>query len=226
MSDNIAAGSGLIKIAFDREEKRIKMDFSGNFEDNSCFRNDASILFFASNSYRSAFLSLGRDLNNRFEKYILKDIEHLIIPYLFNFRHFVELELKALYVAITNKSPVLTHDLKKLLDVAGDALEYINFEKIDKMYYDMTEEKFNELKEEVISVFNHLKRMVEQYNSTEVAVEYYRYIFENDKKVLSLKNPIIQLDFNATNELFLNIRNSVDKLRLTLRELIYIQFSF
>lgn len=46
MSKKMFAGSGLFRIDFDRQKKLIRLNFSGNDEDNTCFRNDASILFF------------------------------------------------------------------------------------------------------------------------------------------------------------------------------------
>lgn len=221
MSNKMATGSGASMHWLDREEKRVKVDFSG-YDGEMCFRNDASILFFASNSYRSAFLSLGRDLENRFENNAEKDIEHLILPYLFNFRHFVELELKALYVAMTNESPFVSHDLKSLSDKTEKALNNITYKSIDRISRNVSEEEFNNFKNEAISIFSDLKRMILQYCLTEVAVEYYRYIFEKDGNNISLKNPVIEFDFKHQNELFINIRDKIDKLRMKLREFIYI----
>lgn len=67
MSKKMFAGSGLFRIDFDREKKLIRLNFSGNDEDNTCFRNDASILFFVSNSYCNAYHCLERELKSRFE---------------------------------------------------------------------------------------------------------------------------------------------------------------
>lgn len=229
MPKRMAAGSGATATWLNRENKTIKIDFSG-FDGNLCFRNDASILFFASNSYRSAFLSLGRDLEERFETYIDKDIAHLVLPYLFNFRHFVELELKALYTAITNNSPKITHDLKILLSYNKNALKELSFEEIDKSYISITEEKFNVSKKEACDIFDNLEIIINKYIEKEITVEYYRYIFEiqteNREKYLALNNPVIELDFKETDLLFKSVRDMADKLRVKLIEFIYVQFLF
>lgn len=228
MTNKIATGSGASMHWLDREKKRVKIDFSG-YDGDLCFRNDASILFFASNSYRSAFLSLGRDLEERFESYIDKDIEHLILPYLFNFRHFVELELKALYVAVTNKSPDLTHDLKFLLTKVEESIIGIDYNTIDKSYRNPTEDQFNKIKDEAIGLFTDLKAKISIYIDKEPAQEYYRYIFEDEKKgrerYIILKNTVVELDFLETDSLFKSIRSLFDKLRLKLRDIIYVYCS-
>lgn len=226
MSKNMAAGSGLVRIGFDREGKKILLDFSGHDKENTCFRNDASILFFASNSYCNAFYSLGRELNSRFENNTIKDVGHLVLPYLFNFRHFVELELKALFVAITNQSPKLTHDIADLLVQTENAMNAITFDSIEKRFNPITEEGFNKSKSEARTIFFELKKLIAQYVSTEASVEYYRYIFENEKQALILNNPIIELDLKSTEVLFQSIVNTFRDFRQKLREIIYIQSSF
>ena len=71
--------------------------------------------------------------------------------------------------------------------------------------------------------------MINQYISIEPAVEYYRYIFENEKnngdRYMVLNNPVIQLDYPKTNQLFCSIRDSFDILCKKLREIIYIYFT-
>ena len=228
LSKRLSTGSGASTHYFDRENKRLRIDFSGS-DGEKCYRNDASILFFASNSYKSAFLSLGSDIENRFENYTMKDIEHLVLPYFFNFRHYVELELKALYVAITSHSPKITHDLRKLIRITEQAIREISFNAIDNSFLRLTEAKFDSIKSEVTVLFAKTRSMIEQYISKEPVVEYYRYIFENDKdngdKYLVLNHSIIELDFPETNKLFCNIRDSFDILCKKLREIIYIYFT-
>lgn len=237
MSNSIKSGTGYSIHSIDRENKTIRIDFSGNPDSNDpifdkndgCFRNDASILFFVANSYKSAFLSLGRDIDNRFEKYIEKDIEHLILPYYYNFRHYVETELKAIYVAVTNKSPELKHDFSILLSLTEKAINEISYGEIDNSYLKLSEEGFNEIKSNALSIFDNIKTMINQYISIEPAVEYYRYIFENEKnngdRYMVLNNPVIQLDYPKTNQLFCSIRDSFDILCKKLREIIYIYFT-
>ena len=189
----MSAGSGLLRIDFDREKKNIELDFSGNDEDNTCFRNDASILFFVSNSYCNAYHCLERELNCRFEKKLMKDVGHLILPYFFNFRHFVELELKALYIAITKQSPKLTHDLVFLLGQVENALAAMTFDSIEERFDPITEDCFNRTKSEAHTILINLNKKIGDYVTGEDAVEYYRYIFENEKKELILKKPTIKL---------------------------------
>lgn len=226
MSKKMFAGSGLFRIDYDREKKLIRLNFSGNDEDNTCFRNDASILFFVSNSYCNAYHCLERELKSRFENNTIKDIGHIILPYFFNFRHFVELELKALIVAITNQSPKLTHDLDSLLVQVENSMNEITFESIENRFPPITEEGFNKSKSEAQVLLVKLKKLMDQYVSTEYAVEYYRYIFENDKGSLILNNPTIELDFENTRCLFQSIVDTFGELRMKLREIIYIQSSF
>lgn len=230
MPKRMAAGSGATATLLNRENKTIKIDFSG-FDGNLCFRNDASILFFASNSYRSAFLSLGRDIDNRFENNIEKDIEHLVLPYFFNFRHFVELELKALYVTLTGESPQMTHSLNELVSNINSKLTNLDYSEIDKgqgMFF-KSEKFFKDTKNECLETVKRLKELIAQYSDDEPAVEYYRYIFENEKnngdRYLVLNNPVIELDYPKTNQLFSSIRDLFDTLCKKLHEIIYIYFT-
>lgn len=229
----ISAGTGLLIVDFDRDNKKISIDFSGNDDrDGYCYRNDASILFFSANSYRSAFFSLGRDLEKRFESYVEKDIEHLILPYLFNFRHFVELELKAIYVTLTDKSPAITHDLTDLIGKIKNEITDLNYSNIDhgEGVFFKSEKFFEDTKNECLKIIEKLKTLIDEYLKDEPAVEYYRYIFENEKvgknRELTLNNPIISFDFNSTNTLFLNIRDLFDKLHKELNRIVFVQFSF
>ena len=65
MSDSeMANGTGYSRHGLDREKRIVEIDFSG-YDGDSCYRNDASILFFAANSYKSAFLVVGRELEKK-----------------------------------------------------------------------------------------------------------------------------------------------------------------
>ena len=229
----ISTGTGLLKCRFDRENKKIEIDFSGyDDRDGYCYRNDASILFFSANSYRSAFLCLGKELENRFDNSKVKNIGHMILPYLFNFRHFVELELKALYVTLTGESPQITHSLNELICNINNKLTNLDYCDIDKGQgiFFKSEKFFEDTKKECLETVEKLKVLIAQYIEDEPAVEYYRYIFENEtvnkKKELILNNSIVSLDFNLTNSLFLSIRDLFDKLHKELTKIVYVQFSF
>lgn len=224
--NKLSTGSGLIRTIYDYENKKITMDFSGNGELNMCFRNDASILFYAANSYYTSYISLSKEIKIGFVNGKIKKVEHLILPYLFNFRHFVELELKAIYAALTDYSPELTHDIDKLLDQTEQAIKERKYDDINIRFNQITEDGFNNSKNEALLIFQDLKSFVHQYTSTESAVEYYRYIFENNKKELVLNNPVIDLDYNNTEKLFKNIYDTFNSLLIKLIEFVYIQFRF
>lgn len=230
MSNTIANGSGASMHWLDREKKRVKIDFSG-YDGDLCFRNDASILFFVANSYKSAFLCLGKEIENRFEKNKEKEIEHLILPYLFNFRHYVELVLKALYVTLTGESPKITHSLNELVSNINDKLTNLDYCEIDKgqgLFF-ISEKKFEDTKKECLKTVEKIKILIVEYSKDEPVVEYYRYIFENERsngdKYLVLNNPVIQLDYPKTNQLFCSIRDLFDSLCIKLRDIIYIYFT-
>ena len=70
------------------------------------------------------------------------------------------------------------------------------------------------------------EKEIDTYLSTEPSVEYYRYIFEKDKKDLCLKNPVIKLDFNNVKKIFKNVLNHFDELCKQLKKIMYIIYSF
>ena len=218
----MSAGSGLSQHLLNREEKTVGVDFSGKSADGECFRNDASILFFCANSYKSAFICLDKELRFRFENnYAHKDIEHLILPYYFNFRHYVELSLKALIVALTKESPKITHNLQNLMTCVTHAIDDLEFDTNTSAIF-CTQEKFDSNKCEAIKLAQELNAKISEYLQFECAVEYYRYIFETDKDGLSLKHDRIELDYNQTHLLFFETRDLFDKLSTKLRNITYI----
>ncbi len=222
MKKKMSAGSGLSQHYIDYETKKVAVDFSGKSSDGECFRNDASILFFGANSYKSAFICLDKEFKLRFENnYKDKDIEHLILPYYFNFRHYVELSLKALIVALTEESPKITHELHDLITCVIDTIDNLEFDESTPAIF-CTKDKFDKTKNEVIEFTQELKTKITEYQKLECAVEYYRYIFEKEKGNLSLKNDRIELDYNQTHSLFFETRDLIDKLLVKLREIAYI----
>lgn len=218
----MSAGSGLSQHFLNREGKKVGVDFSGKAQDGECFRNDASILFFCANSYKSAFICLDKELNLRFENnYDVKYIEHLILPYYFNFRHYVELSLKALIVALTEKSPNLTHNLQNLMTCVTNAINVLQFDENTPAIFG-TKEKFDIDKTGAIELTQELNTKISEYQKFECAEEYYRYIFERDKDALILKHDKIELDYNQTHTLFFETKDLFDKLLVKLRDVTYI----
>lgn len=218
----MSAGSGLSQHFLNREGKKVGVNFSGIAQDGECFRNDASILFFCANSYKSAFICLNKELNLRFENnYPAKDIEHLILPYYFNFRHYVELSLKALVVALTDESPNLTHNLQSLMTCVTNAINVHEFNENTPAIFG-TKEKFDIDKTETIELAQELNAKIIEYQKFECAEEYYRYIFEKEKDVLSLKHDNIELDYNQTHSLFFETKDLLDRISVKLRDIAYI----
>ena len=218
----MSTGSGLSEHFIEYESKKVRVDFSGISPDGQCFRNDASILFFCANSYKSAFICLDKELKSRFENNIIaKDIEHLILPYYFNFRHYVELSLKALIVTLTQESPKITHDLQPLISCVLDNINFLKFDQNTPKIF-CTEEQYDEIKSELIKLAQDLKEKINEYQKLECAVEYYRYIFEKDKNDLSLKHDKIDLDYNQTHSLFWGTRDLFDKFLMKLKQIEYV----
>lgn len=118
----------------EREKKAIQVDFSGNAKDG-CYRNDASILFFAAKSYKDAFAVISQELNRRIEADCrANEIEHLILPYYFNFRHYVELELKALIVVLSGDSPKLSHKSGELVEYFSNLVDELKHDPTDRFH--------------------------------------------------------------------------------------------
>lgn len=218
----MSAGTGLSEHFIDRENKRVAIDFSGKAQNGENFRNDSSILFFCANSYKSAFLCLDNELKSRFENHTVdKDIEHMILPYYFNFRHYVELSLKALIIALTKESPTLTHDLQELMTCIIMGINAIEFDEKTPAIF-CTKDKFEKAKHEAIEITNELKIKISEYQELECAVEFYRYIFERENKHLILRHHSIELDYNKIHLLFIETRDLFDKLSVKLRDITYI----
>lgn len=225
MGKKMYAGSGLLSYCVNREEQKITLDFSGNDETGCCFRNDASILFFDANSYKSAFLCIDRELAVRFQSNSEKDIAHLVLPYYFNFRHYVELALKAIIVGLTDESPKITHSLDSLMKEVCKCVEALEYDNETPPLFN-NPPKFEKSKAQATSICDILKSKISEYSQIEYVDEYYRYIFEKDKsKGLVLNHAEISLDFPSVHSLFIEIRDLLDKLCVNLRDMTYIFFT-
>lgn len=201
---------GLSTHSINRKTKKVEIDFSGYEPEwtnvigdkTLCLRNDASILFFVANSYWTAFDLISKELNKRFEnEYNNKDIEQLVLPYYFNFRHFVELELKALIVALSTSSPETTHKLNVLANELSNLIKDI--ERDPKICSEQT--RYIEAKEKSIYLCDKLKELIAKYCDIEFADEFFRYIFEKKNGSINLKHYVIKLNYCVENDLFNNI---------------------
>lgn len=126
----VKEGTGQLIREFNKEKKTVLLDLSGNDIETpagaktNCYRNDASVLFYIANSYWNATKTLEEKIKNCFEdeKDYSDLITQLVMPYLFEFRHFVEVSLKALFMNATGEQAETIHDLDKLFISAKDAI--------------------------------------------------------------------------------------------------------
>lgn len=214
MDNSIKKGTGLSVHSIDYDQKRIAIDFSGIGEDNICFRNDASIFFFAANSYKQAFYLLGKKIEERFEnKNKEKEIEHLILPYFFNFRHYVELELKGIITAVTEESPKMTHNLKELFEIAKEAITLIEPKQDEFFFKEADKHKAN-----AQALIEMIEVEMKPYLEQEPAADFYRYIFGVNNKNIVLSQPVIRLDYSKANDMFMDIVTHFNNLYEELRE--------
>ena len=213
-------GTGLTEHSIDYENKTISINFSSNYH-GECYRNDPSIFFFAANSYRSSFYVISKHMNNCFEnRFDQKEIEHLILPYVFSFRHYLELELKAIISSITNKKVQDTHSLKDLMHSLEEALKSI---PENEEPYRVFQLNYQENKTKALDAYNTISGMIKEFLKSEPSVEYYRYLF---KTKMTLDNPILKLDFNNTDKLFKRIDKEILELNKLLRDLdVYVYFT-
>ena len=232
-------GSGLITYVYNYDNKQLSIDFSGyEYSDEApskgkerkgginknCYRNDASVFFFAANSYRAAYKILEKEISREFEKQTkIEYIGHRILPYFFSFRHSLELYLKGLHVALSSKYPKPEHKLLALLDSIYphiNSLEWKNSEYIDR-------EGFSGKKKELINDLTKLKEAISKYTKWEPSAEYYRFLFKNAKKDMVLNNPLIEFNFTDSQQLFFEIDTILTHMFKAFQEMdIYIQSFF
>ena len=118
---DIKSGSGLVRIYTDTEDKyyfKIDFDAIDAYSPNSSFFSPDSIIFFTAKSYYDNYKLLLEQINKRIDTKgsFDKDSGALIIPLIFSFRHYVELTLKGLFIALTRKSSNDTHNLSDLVN--------------------------------------------------------------------------------------------------------------
>ena len=200
----VKKGTGVTRHSIDYDNKTISIDLSGNYN-GDCFRNDASIFFFAANSYLQSYSLISRTLKDCFEnKSNDRIIERLIMPYFFNFRHYVELELKALWITITDEYPAKTHDIRKLHSKLNEGMNRITYKSGRGCLLD----DFNSSQKILERENKRLSESIDQFSRMEPASDYYRYLFKIDqKKYMLLENALLFVDYNATDTLFHTITN-------------------
>ena len=216
----LKTGTGLTEHGIDYEKKTIIVDFRGDY-DGQCYRNDPSIFFFVANSYRKSFYVLSNHIEKLFEnKDNSKEIEHLILPYVFSFRHYLELEFKAIITSMTNEITDDTHSLKDLMNSLEKALKAVSENKHSYRLFQMN---FQENKGKALEVYNYIKKLINNFLALEPSIEYYRYLF---KKKMTLNDPVLSLDFRESDNLFREIDHKFIELNKILREMdVYVYFT-
>lgn len=184
---NIKNGTGAIGIGFDTEKKRAMLDVSDNYStiisSDECYSNDGSVLYITANGYAETCKILLDSIKTGFEHDDRHKTISLIIPYFFNFRHYIEISLKAIILWSSDSMYEKSHDLSVLYEQAEHAVESI----IDKpeMWKDsVTKERVIEYQDIYKEYLTVIKDEISVFIQNEPAVEYYRYIFDryNDKK--------------------------------------------
>ena len=231
------SGTGFIKTEIDIDNLTFCVDFTGKDthkiwnpktssleETTSNYFNSESVLFYVSNSYWFANRSIYRNLitaiedykngqkNNSQYKYILRHI----LPYYFNFRHFVETELKALSIAVKRITAIANHNLTNLVDDLIDGVKSLTLES--KGVFLKKQEELEEKKTIVLQILHNLGNNINEYVKLEPSDDYYRFIFDKD---FQCGNPVVKLDLNLTEQLFSNIVSNFREIETELHNIMY-----
>ena len=231
------SGTGFIKTEIDVENLYFSLDFSGkdthkvwnpttnSFEEiTSNYFNSESVLFYVSNSYWFANRSIYRNLttaiedykngqkNNSQYKYILRHI----LPYYFNFRHFVETELKALSIAVKRITAIANHNLTNLVDDLIDGVKSLTLES--KGLFLKKQEELDEKKTNILKILHELKNNIIEYGKLEPSDDYYRFIFDKD---FQCSNSVVKLNLKLTEPLFSSIVTNFREVETELHHIMY-----
>ena len=222
----VKKGTGLLIREFNKEKRTVLLDLSGNDseattgEKMNCYRNDASVLFYIANSYWSATKTLEEKINNCFaaETDSSDLITSLVLPYLFDFRHFVEVSLKALFMNATGEQAETIHNLKKLFISTRDSIMSLQRDKRSGIFA-ISDEKYNSSMAEIENYLNEMEKIIIPYALKEPFVEYYRFLFNTDN---NLGNPVVTLDFEKEKQLQNDYYNAYKQLIKAIHKIHYI----
>lgn len=183
-------GTGLIGKYFSLEGKIGLIDVSGIdtlgfIGDNQCYRNDASILWIVAQSYANNCKNLLESINKKFEEHNSNGL-YFIIPYFFSYRHFIEVSLKAITLWASHSEYEITHDLSKLLEQAEKAINNIT-DRVDIWNSNITIKKVKKFQRKTQKNLSKLKLIVTEFNKSEPAADYYRFIFETTNEIKQTK---------------------------------------
>ena len=220
---NVKKGTGKKAIYYIMDEKKVCIDFSGNDDFTGeqqirCYRNDASVLFSLANSYWAATLAIEEQIKIGFELEDIKKVSKLIIPYLFNFRHFVELSIKALFMGTRGEKLENTHDICKLFARMKDVV--LKLERDDrKGIFAISDEEYDDAKTNIEEYLKQMEDILIPYFKKEPAVEYYRFLFDRDN---NLDFPEIDFDFNSQSLLQKDYHKTYKKIIREIHRIHYI----
>ncbi len=222
----VKKGSGLLIKEFNKEKRTVCLDLSGNDNEvttggkKKCCRNDASVLFYIANSYWTATKILEEKIDNFFT--VNKDcsdlIAQLVMPYLFEFRHFVEVSLKALFMNATGEQAKTVHNIDKIFICAKEAIMALQRDE-RKGIFAISDEKYNSSMGNITKYLEKMGEIIIPYALREPSVEYYRFIFDRNN---NLDEPIIRLNFEKERQLQNEYYTAYKLLIKSIREIHYI----
>lgn len=173
-------GTGAYYSHFDSEELTASLDFSGKCPlypgDTQCYRNDSTVFLYVAHSYLYAYCEIMESIRRAFEAKQVKMVQHLIIPVYYLFRHYMELELKSFYMALSKDRADNIHNLLQLY-APVQTLTY----ECDGAEKSGSEEDFQKNKKEALIRLETIKKLIQQYQQIEPYEEFYRYLY--DKKI-------------------------------------------
>lgn len=175
------SGSGLFEYRIDRSNKIIGIDVSGQ-RDGLCFRNDYSVFLLVANSYFvSSELLINRiseDFNSGKKP---QDIFRCVIPFFFNMRHYIELELKALIMHLNSSPAKNTHDVLALLNDLQKCMQDLKTDNPKSIV--SKDGKKMDFISQAIDILPELQKNIKAFLEDEASVEYYRYIFNTKHEI-------------------------------------------
>lgn len=207
------------------QEKEIYFDISGYVQLTypnkvRCFRNDGSVLWKIGEGYKSSCIIMLDEISRCFENDDCNSIFGLIFPFYFNFRHYIEVSLKAIFLWATHSKYENTHDLLKLYDSVETALSEI-CNKREIWNENITEEMANENLRKIKGCLADLKQEIDFYLSIEPAVEYYRFAFGTKNELIQ---DVIGFDYEKECGNFQRAANAIETISKYLSIIVYVCF--
>ena len=145
-------------------------------------------------------------------------VTNLIIPYYFNFRHYIEVSLKAITLWTNKSNYKKIHGLSELFTDVNDSIKAI-LTKPEMWNSNVKKDDVSEHLEKVNEYLLDLEKNISIVEQNETSVEYYRFIFETNNQ---LKKTKISFDYKKEIELYNNTVRLINSIVNNLRVLVYI----